>query len=236
MKLIAHRGASLERSENSLESLTYGSELGAYAVECDVHITSDSRYVIFHDDDLKRLGGDTRKVCEVTLDEMHSLLTAKGNCLMTLDDLLNDYRADAYVLLHIKLSNPDETFFRKLFESEVKFICGVQSIKTAEVCRRVFSSDRILAFMPDMNMFREFFNAGAGIIRLWEQWLDRITPDDVHSACPGAEVYIMANRPGTGMNGTPESLADFAELNADGVLLNDIRMGVEFIVSEADKQ
>lgn len=58
MKLIAHRGASLERPENSLESLEYGSELGAFAVECDVRMTADGVYIIFHDDRLERLGGD----------------------------------------------------------------------------------------------------------------------------------------------------------------------------------
>jgi hypothetical protein len=228
MKLIAHRGASLERPENSLESLIYGSELGAYAVECDVHMTSDGEYVIFHDNNLARLGGDPRKVHEVTLNEMRYLLAAKGNSLLTLDDLMNNYSEGAFVLLHIKLSDPDETFFRMLYDSKVRFICGVQSVKTAKVCRRVFPSERILAFMPEINMYVDFFNAGAGIIRLWENWLDRVTPDVVRSACPGTEVFIMANRPGTGMNGTPETLENLTCIGADGVLLNDIRMAVDY--------
>ena len=61
MKLIAHRGASLERPENSLESLILASELGAYAVECDVRATADGEYVLFHDDNLARLGGSDKK-------------------------------------------------------------------------------------------------------------------------------------------------------------------------------
>lgn len=227
MKLIAHRGASLERPENTLESLTYASELGAYAVECDVRQTLDGHYVIFHDDNLGRLTGDPRKLNEVTEEEMRALLAGNGRGLLTLSDLLNDYRGKASVLLHIKLNDPDEAFFRRLYDSTINFICGVQSPKTAQICRRVFPSERILAFMPKMEMYHEFYEAGAGIIRLWEHWLDQLTPDEIHSACPGAEVFIMANRPETGMNGTPESLAAITALHADGVLLNDIRMAIE---------
>ena len=54
MKYIAHRGASLIRQENTVESLVCGAELGAYAVECDIRVTADGRYIIFHDPDLAR--------------------------------------------------------------------------------------------------------------------------------------------------------------------------------------
>ena len=70
MKLIAHRGASLERQENTLESLKLGAELGADAVECDPRMTADGIVVLFHDDDLRRLAGDRRKVNTLTLAEM----------------------------------------------------------------------------------------------------------------------------------------------------------------------
>lgn len=229
MKLIAHRGASLERPENSLEGLVLGSELGAYAVECDVRMTADGAYVIYHDDNLGRLGGSVKKVGEVTLGEMRELLAAKGKGLLTLDELLVGYRADAYVLLHIKLSDPDESLIRMLYESEVRFICGVQSVKATQTCRKYFPPEQILAFMPDLNMCVDFCRAGAGIIRIWENWLDRITPRQVRIACPGAEVFIMANSPDTGMDGTPASLDYFMSLGADGVLLNDIRMAAEHI-------
>lgn len=229
MKLIAHRGASLERPENSLESLILASELGAYAVECDVRATADGEYVLFHDDNLARLGGSDKKVCQVTLDEMRSLLSAKGRSLITLDELLRCYRAKAFVLLHIKVDEPDESFFRMLRGSAINFICGIQSLKAAETCRRIFPPEQILAFMPALDMCVDFHRAGAGIIRIWENWLDRIAPDKVHAACPGAEVYIMANSPDTGMDGTPASLDYFIKIGADGVLLNDIRMAVEHL-------
>lgn len=234
MKLIAHRGASLERPENTLESLEYGSELGAYAVECDVHLTADGKHVIFHDEDLKRIGKDERRVDEVTLSEMKALVEANGHHLMTLEELFT-YKGKAFVLLHIKFP-ADEEFFRTLRDSPVKFICGTTKVPMTETAAKVFPSGRILAFMgvgrsPDraaiLDGAKANFAAGAGIIRLWEQWLTIVTPGDVKAICPGAEVFIMSNRPGSGMNGTDESLDELERLGADGVLLNDIRLGVK---------
>ena len=235
MKLIAHRGASLERPENTIDSLEYGSELGAFAVECDVRTTADGRYVIFHDDNMKRLGNDDRAVSDVTFDEMNSILEAKGHHLMTLDELFT-YRGEAFVLLHIKLDNPDEGFFRNLYDSPVRFICGTTKVEMTRTASKVFPSERILAFMETGNTREEIldgarahFGAGAGIIRLWEQWLKDVTPDDVRGICTGAEVFIMSNDPVTGMNGNKESLDNLVRLDADGVLLNDIRLGVDYM-------
>jgi glycerophosphoryl diester phosphodiesterase len=53
--VIAHRGASLERRENSLPAFERAIELGADFVELDVQVTSDGALVVFHDLDLDRL-------------------------------------------------------------------------------------------------------------------------------------------------------------------------------------
>ena len=54
MKFVAHRGASIEAQENTLEALRLGARLGAYACECDIRVTKDKSYVLFHDSDLVR--------------------------------------------------------------------------------------------------------------------------------------------------------------------------------------
>ena len=235
MKLIAHRGASLERPENSLESLEYGSELGAFAVECDVRMTADGVYIIFHDDRLERLGGDPRAVDRVTFDELRAILSARGKRVLTLDELFA-YRGRAAVLLHIKLPHPDAAFFERLTGSGIDFICGMTSVEMTGIGHSFFPPNRILAFMETIHarescqrLARQYHTAGAGIIRLWEQWLDFVTPDDIRKVCPYGEVYIMANSPRGGMNGNLESLIHMKSLHADGVLLNDIRLGIESI-------
>jgi glycerophosphoryl diester phosphodiesterase len=49
VKIIAHRGASHLAPENTLASIRLAWELGADAVEVDVHLTKDGRIVAIHD-------------------------------------------------------------------------------------------------------------------------------------------------------------------------------------------
>ena len=56
---IAHRGfhdLNKTRWENTLSAFAAAAERG-FAIECDVHLSSDGVPVIFHDDDLQRLTG-----------------------------------------------------------------------------------------------------------------------------------------------------------------------------------
>lgn len=57
-EIIAHRGASRERPENTLSAFRRGVELGADAVELDVHRTADGRIVVHHDFDIKGEASD----------------------------------------------------------------------------------------------------------------------------------------------------------------------------------
>lgn len=63
---IAHRGLhdmNRTRWENTLAAFEAAAARG-YAVECDVHLSSDGVPVVFHDEDLQRLTGEEGKVWE----------------------------------------------------------------------------------------------------------------------------------------------------------------------------
>lgn len=45
----AHRGASLEAYENTVESIVQAVKLGAHSVECDIQLLKDHHCVVFHD-------------------------------------------------------------------------------------------------------------------------------------------------------------------------------------------
>lgn len=53
-KFIAHRGASYLAPENTLASAKLAWELGADAVEVDIHLSKDNRIMVIHDSDTKR--------------------------------------------------------------------------------------------------------------------------------------------------------------------------------------
>jgi glycerophosphoryl diester phosphodiesterase len=59
MKIVAHRGASSDAPENTLAAFALARELGADAIEFDVHITSDNKLVVLHDHTLDRTTNGT---------------------------------------------------------------------------------------------------------------------------------------------------------------------------------
>lgn len=234
MKFIAHRGASLICQEDTLKSLNKGAELGAYAVECDLRLTKDDVFVFFHDDDLKRLANDQRLIKDITYAEMKEALEKAGLELTTLQELTEGYNGNSYVLFDsancssskssAKKYNIDDSFLKMVKKLPFKVILGVHDVTEAENASKYFPHEQILAFMKDKNKYEEYYKAGAGNIRLWENWLCDIKPMDIKAKCPNAEVWIMSNDSKTGMNGNINSLEFFTKSGVDGVLLNDIQL------------
>lgn len=70
--VYAHRGAAAECPENTLPSFRRALELGADALETDVHLTADHSIVAAHDEDGLRVAGVARKIRESSLDEVRS--------------------------------------------------------------------------------------------------------------------------------------------------------------------
>lgn len=72
---IAHRGLhDLNKDcwENTLSAFERAAERG-YAIECDVHLTSDGVPMVFHDDGLARLTGEEGYIWQRTAAEMAAL-------------------------------------------------------------------------------------------------------------------------------------------------------------------
>jgi glycerophosphoryl diester phosphodiesterase len=68
--IVAHRGASTQAPENTMEAFRLGVEAGADAIELDVHLTVDGQLAVIHDETLERTTGRTGRVAELTMDEI----------------------------------------------------------------------------------------------------------------------------------------------------------------------
>lgn len=54
-KMIAHRGLSGVETENTLPSFRRAARGSYYGIETDIHVTSDGKFAVFHDDTTKRM-------------------------------------------------------------------------------------------------------------------------------------------------------------------------------------
>ena len=68
--VVAHRGASANAPENTMEAFRLGVEHGADAIELDVHLTADGQLAVIHDDTLDRTTDRTGSVAQLTMDEI----------------------------------------------------------------------------------------------------------------------------------------------------------------------
>ena len=69
----AHRGASKKFPENTLEAFSCAVEIGADAIELDVHLSKDGEIVVAHDARLERVSNGTGYINDYTLKELKSL-------------------------------------------------------------------------------------------------------------------------------------------------------------------
>ena len=73
VEITAHRGDSSEAPENTIPAFEAAIESGADWIELDVGVTKDGVLVVLHDEDLKRVAGDSRKIGELTFEEVRRL-------------------------------------------------------------------------------------------------------------------------------------------------------------------
>jgi glycerophosphoryl diester phosphodiesterase len=88
--VIAHRGASGHRPENTLPAYELAVEQGADMIEIDLHRTRDGAIVVAHDEELAGIGGQG-EIAEATLAEVRALDAGAGEPVPTLDEVLDGF-------------------------------------------------------------------------------------------------------------------------------------------------
>ena len=77
--MVAHRGLSGIERENSLSAFVAAGNRDYFGMECDVHVTKDGKYLIFHDDTTGRICEKDFRIEETDFEELsHLRLLASG--------------------------------------------------------------------------------------------------------------------------------------------------------------
>jgi glycerophosphoryl diester phosphodiesterase len=109
--VIAHRGDSAHRPENTVVSFVSALEAGADLIELDVQLTGDGHVVVIHDPTVDRTTNGRGRVADMTLGELRVLsagyparfgATYTGERVPTLPEALGLMRERARVMVEIK--------------------------------------------------------------------------------------------------------------------------------------
>ncbi|HEY3587698.1 MAG TPA: glycerophosphodiester phosphodiesterase family protein [Myxococcaceae bacterium] len=86
--LGGHRGNPSEHPENTLSSFRSAIAAGCDLIECDVHLSSDSRLVVIHDHTLERTTNGKGLVRDHTAAELRKLDAGKGERIPLLQEVV----------------------------------------------------------------------------------------------------------------------------------------------------
>jgi glycerophosphoryl diester phosphodiesterase len=100
-QVIAHRGASGYRPQNTVSAYQLAVEQRADRIEIDLHHSRDGAIIIRHDEELQSLGG-RGDIVEMDLAEIASLDGGGGQKIPTLDEVLDQFGAAIPFNLEIK--------------------------------------------------------------------------------------------------------------------------------------
>ena len=91
----AHRGASDYYPENTEPAIHTGIFMGANGVEFDIQKSRDGVLVLFHDDTLERVTGESGKISDYTREELQKFVVRKNNCRAAIPTLIEVFESFA---------------------------------------------------------------------------------------------------------------------------------------------
>jgi len=108
--VIAHRGNSSAAPENTLAAIREAIDLGTDCVEVDIRCTKDGVPVLCHDPTVGRVAGGMGNICDLTLDDLHSLDVGswkgdeyKGEAIPTFEEALLEAREKTRIVAEVKV-------------------------------------------------------------------------------------------------------------------------------------
>ena len=106
VNVIAHRGASAARPENTIPAFQHAIDLGADFIEFDVLLTADEQPVVIHDSKVDRTTDGSGAVAELSLAYVRSLDAGDGAKIPLLEEVLSVAK-DGGIGLNVQLKAND---------------------------------------------------------------------------------------------------------------------------------
>lgn len=144
--VVAHRGASAQLPENTMEAYRRAVELGADAIELDVHLTQDGQLAVIHDDTLDRTTDGTGSVAGFTMEALRRFdagytftdadgdfpFRGKGMTIPTLPEVLDWLPGGVGLVVEIKAREAADATVEALRDTPVRRADAVSVISFDE--------------------------------------------------------------------------------------------------------
>jgi len=154
--VVAHRGASADAPENTLEAFSLALDMGADILELDVHATSDGVPVVIHDDMIERTSDGAGRVAALTLAELRRY--DFGYAFSPDGGASHPYRGQGVRIP--TLEEVLEKLPRARVNAEIKQVAPVIERQVWEVVQRQHAEDRVLITATPEAMGRWLAAAG----------------------------------------------------------------------------
>lgn len=227
--IIGHRGASALAAENSIEAFHRAAADGADGVELDVLLAAGGEVVVFHDDDLARLGGRPDRIADLSLAELRAVRLRSGAAIPLLDEVLEACGPRLLINVELKAAGISAQAVRALVERVAAIVEGGGPALGSRILVSSFHPGAIRAWQRRAPRVRAGLlferEAPVALRRAWA--LPFLRPFAVHpegvlctpSACRrwkrrGYHVNVWTVD-------APEDVRRFAALGVDGIITND---------------
>lgn len=216
---IGHRGAPREFPENTLPAFERAIELGADAIELDVHVTADGVPVVHHDPELRPNVSrpSTRALATMTWSEVARVELAPAVTVPSLAQVLAAVGERATVYVELKGSNSERATLDVIAAARTR--CAVHSFDHTAVARAAQLAPAIRrgilfdAYPQDVDASMRENSA----LDVWPEWtlIDAPLVERVH-ARGGRVIAWTVN--------TTAAAEQLVRLGVDGLCGDDVRL------------
>ncbi len=156
VRMIAHRGGVVSDDiiENNVSAIDAAVQRGYWMVEVDVRMSRDQVAVVHHDANFKRYYGDSRRVADLTWDEISKLRASPGNERpLMLSEYLQACDGQIRIMLDVKGNDLPESFVEAIEQTlrdhrqlKTTYVIGAEAVKRQLTGKAIVSNsyDQIL--------------------------------------------------------------------------------------------
>ena len=220
-ELIAHRGASRERRENTLPAFERALELGADGIELDTHATSDGVVVVHHDhvpraeSDRTNLQG--RRIAELTAADIATFRFPDGSHIPTLDEVVDLVGDRSILYVELKARTIESRVIACLKPTRARYALHSFDHGTVKRARAIAPAVQTGILTSSYLLDPVGALRSAGARDYWQslEFVDSELVDRVHEA--GARVIVWT------VNGAADAEA-LRAAGVDGICSDDLRV------------